>query len=101
MGKRKHPCKVCKRDMGWDRPSGVCSEECLRDAQWGPVCPVCGACYGEHRLDCNVTDGFNDSREGPWDTIEEAQTFAQAEVGLPWQLVRGMSGRWFVMIRAE
>jgi hypothetical protein len=26
-------CRVCGMDLGWDRPSGVCSEKCLRLAQ--------------------------------------------------------------------
>lgn len=26
-------CVVCKCDLGWDRPSGVCSEKCLREGQ--------------------------------------------------------------------
>lgn len=29
-------CKVCQADLGWDRPSGVCSSECLRKAQGFP-----------------------------------------------------------------
>lgn len=27
------PCTVCGSDMGWDRPSGVCSEPCLFQGQ--------------------------------------------------------------------
>lgn len=30
------PCHVCKADMGSDRPSGVCSEACLRTGQGFP-----------------------------------------------------------------
>jgi hypothetical protein len=26
----KFPCCVCGGEMGWDRPSGVCSTACLR-----------------------------------------------------------------------
>lgn len=29
----KHPCSVCKADIGWDAPSGVCSTECLNKGQ--------------------------------------------------------------------
>jgi hypothetical protein len=29
----KFPCKHCGGEIGWDAPSGVCSEECLRAAQ--------------------------------------------------------------------
>lgn len=26
-------CVVCGEDLGWDRPSGVCSTECLKRGQ--------------------------------------------------------------------
>lgn len=29
----KYPCSICKKDMGWDAPSGVCSSECLSRGQ--------------------------------------------------------------------
>lgn len=33
----KFPCHVCKKEIGWDAPSGVCSEECLRKGQGLPA----------------------------------------------------------------
>jgi hypothetical protein len=30
---RKYLCAVCKCDLGWDAPSGVCSSVCLHKAQ--------------------------------------------------------------------
>ena len=30
---KQWPCVVCGTDMGWNRPSGVCSEACLRRGQ--------------------------------------------------------------------
>jgi hypothetical protein len=29
----KYPCSVCGREIGWDAPSGVCSNECLAKGQ--------------------------------------------------------------------
>lgn len=31
--KPKFPCNVCGKDMGWDAPSGVCSQACLERGQ--------------------------------------------------------------------
>jgi hypothetical protein len=30
---QRHPCKVCKEEIGWDAPSGVCSVMCSNTAQ--------------------------------------------------------------------
>jgi hypothetical protein len=32
-GKFGHACNVCGTDLGWNRPSGVCSQACLHEAQ--------------------------------------------------------------------
>lgn len=32
-----YPCKFCRRDIGWNAPSGVCSQTCLMRAQGFPV----------------------------------------------------------------
>lgn len=32
-------CAVCKRDLGWDTPSGVCSIVCLNEGQGFTVIP--------------------------------------------------------------
>lgn len=31
--KIRFPCSVCHKDIGWNAPSGVCSETCLREGQ--------------------------------------------------------------------
>lgn len=72
---------------------------CEMCAEYTPICPVCAAVYGEHRLDCTVADGYDDCGEGPWDTEEDAREFAEAEVGLAWDVVRGGSGKWFVLVK--
>lgn len=36
MTTTNHNCCVCGTDLGWDRPSGVCSEACLRKGQGFP-----------------------------------------------------------------
>ena len=73
---------------------------CDHCAQFTPICPQCGAVYGEHRLDCTVADGYEDSGEGPWATEEAATEFARAEVGMPWGVARGVKG-WYVVIKDE
>jgi hypothetical protein len=35
-----YPCHVCGGDMGFDAPSGVCGEACLRKGQGMPPAPV-------------------------------------------------------------
>lgn len=35
-GKPRYACRGCGADLGWDRPSGVCSEACLRALQGFP-----------------------------------------------------------------
>jgi hypothetical protein len=69
--------------------------------QFRPLCPVCSAVYGEHRLTCTVADGYTDCQEGPWETREAAEAFARAEVGKPWQVERGEVGGWYVMVKDE
>jgi hypothetical protein len=73
---------------------------CAMCAEFTPICPICGAVYGEHRMTCTVADGYDDCREGPWSTREEAEAFAKAEVGMPWQ-VEGAGGQWYVMVKDE
>ena len=71
---------------------------CDHCAQYLPICPQCGAVYGEHRLECTVADGYTCSNEGPWATEAEAVHFAEAECGLPWQIAKGNRG-WYVMLK--
>lgn len=71
------------------------------DESWGPICPVCNCPYAEHTPGCTVTDGFNDSLEGPWDTREDAETFTHAEVGAEWLIVAGRDGKFYVMVKSE
>jgi hypothetical protein len=73
---------------------------CPMCQEFTPICPICCAVYGEHRMDCTVADGYDDSREGPWATREEAEAFAKAEVGKPWQ-VEGANGQFYVMVKDE
>jgi hypothetical protein len=30
---KSYPCAVCGVEMGWDKPSGVCSQACLEKGQ--------------------------------------------------------------------
>ncbi len=71
---------------------------CDHCEQFTPICPICGAVYGEHRNECTVADGYDDCGEGPFDSREDAETFAAAEVGAAWQ-VEGAAGKWFVLVR--
>jgi hypothetical protein len=74
------------------------SDYCDMCAQFTPICPQCGAVYGEHRTDCTCPDGYDDSREGPWDTEVAARQFADNEVGAPWDVICGADDKWYVMI---
>jgi hypothetical protein len=48
-----------------------------------------------------VADGYNDSLEGPWDSAAEAEAFAAAEGGMPWQVALGADRQWYVMVKDE
>ena len=63
-----HKCSVCGADLGWDRPSGVCSEACLRIGQGFPA-PV---------LFCDLPD---QQRLGYRDAITAAGGEVAAYVG--------------------
>ncbi len=78
--------------------AGLYCEDCQK---WGPLCPVCSGFYAEHRTDCTVADGYNDSGEGPWDTREAAEEYARAEVGIPWQVEQGQQGGFYVMVKHD
>ena len=66
-------CVVCGDDMGWDRPSGVCSEACLYRGQGfePPVrkvpCPACGEEHGppecRAQLATRLAESINDHTE--------------------------------------
>jgi len=89
---------LCRAEScGCEVTNGAYCEMC-RD--FTPICPECGAVYGEHRLDCTVADGYDDCREGPWQTEAEAESFARAEVGVPWQIAKGTRG-FYVMTKEE
>lgn len=89
---------ACGCDAGGDAGCPLYCEMC---EQFTPICPQCGAVYGEHRPDCTCPDGYEDVGEGPWDTLEEAMTFAETEVGAAaWCVVLG-NGRWYVMAKRE
>ena len=74
---------------------------CDECREFTPICPSCGAVYGEHRLDCGIPDGYDDCGEGPWATEEQAETFARAEVGLPWGAFKGADKQWYVVVKHE
>jgi hypothetical protein len=42
-------------------------------------------------------DPFVDCGEGPWDKADDADFFARAEVGLPYQIC-GINGKWHVYV---
>lgn len=83
-------------DCGCEATNGKYCDMC---EGYRPICPQCGAAYGEHSRDCTVADGYLDCQEGPWESKELATEFAQAEVGAPWQVICGAPGQWFVMAK--
>ncbi len=74
-----------------------CPVYCEMCERFAPICPVCDAVYGEHRLDCTVPDGYDDCGEGPFDSEHDAEGFASAEVGVEW-FVAQRGGKWYVMV---
>jgi hypothetical protein len=47
-----YPCQVCGKDIGWDAPSGVCSEACLRKGQGFPVFDSLDIMYAPEEVPC-------------------------------------------------
>ncbi len=72
---------------------------CDHCEEFTPICPCCGAVYGEHRLDCEVADNWEDLGEGPWDTEDAARDFGDAEVGISWEVRRGGDGKYWILVR--
>lgn len=79
---------------------GVDGVYCDMCKEYTPICPVCCAVYGEHRLDCTVADDYEDCGEGPWASHDDAKAFAQAEVGVAWDVVCG-NGKWYVVTKED
>ncbi len=88
----------CENIPGTDGSNPLFCEAC---EGFGPICPHCGAPYGEHAMDCDVADEYLDCGEGPWADEAGALEFAQAEVGVAWQITRSPGGKWFVMVKEE
>lgn len=88
---RNHQCAEHVPHMGY----------CTVCEQFRPICPMCGAAYGEHGRECIVADGYDDLGDGPWSTRELAEHYAHCEVGLPWQVEKGMDGKFWVLVKRE
>jgi hypothetical protein len=88
---RTHECEH-------EATQGHYCDECK---EFTPICPECGCGYGEHHPTCEVADGYNDTLEGPWETRADAEAFAKAEVGKPWQIAEGEDELWYVMAKDE